>query len=468
MSHKAICVHGHFYQPSREDPISGEIPVEEGADPYRNWNEKINADCYLPNAEIGNFKKISFNLGPTLTQWMNQFAGQTLQRIVSDETENRQLFGMGNGMAQPFHHTILPLATTLDKITQVRWGIAAFRHTFGHDPEGMWLPETAVDYETLAVLAENGIRYTLLAPWQAERERLDITQPYLIELPGQKTISAFFYHQGLSTGVSFDPNSTQNADWFIQNYLQGQFSVEEKDQLLLIASDGELYGHHQPFRDKFLSYLLNGALHQAELEYSTPGWWLKEHPATEKIRIREFTSWSCSHGVERWCGECGCTPNGTWKQVMREFLNRVAEKVDQIYQSETEKILSDCWETRHQYIDVILNEMDYADWERQQTILPLRLESSAELQLLLKAQYERQRMFTSCGWFFDDFDRIEPRNNILYAAHAVALTEQASGASITEELTPLLSELKSWKTSLRGQDVFFDALRRFRLQALSG
>lgn len=467
MTRKAICVHGHFYQPSREDPISGLIPIEEGADPYRNWNERINADCYAPNAEQGNFKKISFNLGPTLVQWMHGEAGATLQRIVSDERENQLDYGIGNGMAQPFHHTILPLATRLDKTTQVRWGKAAFRHTFGHDPEGMWLPETAVEMETLDVLAENGIRYTILAPWQAKRENLDITKPYRVELPGQKSIAVFFYHQGLSTNISFDPNSTQNADSFIQNQLIGQFSSRSADQFLLVASDGELYGHHQPFRDKFLSYLLNGALHQADLEFSTPGRWLQDHPAIEAMQIRESTSWSCAHGVERWRGECGCTPNGAWKQIMRDFLDLVAEKVDDLYLEETTPYLHDCWEARHAYIQVLLQQQEYGEWEASQLRRPISSERSAALQMLLRAQYERQRMFTSCGWFFDDFDRIEPRNNILYAAHAVALTEQASGLSMTAELIPLLDELKSWKTSLRGRDVFFDALRRFRQQALT-
>jgi predicted glycosyl hydrolase (DUF1957 family) len=195
---------------------------------------------------------------------------------------------------------------------------------------------------------------------------LDVTQPYLVELPNHREISVFFYDQGLSTGISFDPGSTQNADWFVRNNLQGMFTNDERDQFLLIASDGELYGHHQPFREKFLSYLLDGALHQAGLDFSTPGMWLKEHPATQKLKIRENSSWSCFHGVERWQGKCDCTPNGIWKKVMRDFLNLVADKVDQIYLSETEQILQDCWESRNQYIDVILNVVDYKEWEQNQ------------------------------------------------------------------------------------------------------
>jgi len=466
MVQKSICVHGHFYQPSREDPISGVIPLEEGADPYKNWNERINADCYAPNAELGNFGKMSFNLGPTLVRWMKDDAPATLKRIVVDECAYASGFGVGNGMAQPFHHTILPLASRLDKVTQVRWGIESFRQTFGHAPEGMWLPETAVDLETLQVLAENGIRYTILAPWQANSDGPDITHPYRVELADHKEIAVFFYDQGLSTCISFDPCSTQNADTFVQQQVTGKFNNKDEDQFILIASDGELYGHHQPFRDKFLGYLLDGALHSARMDFSTPGRWLRDHPAVEKIGIRESTSWSCAHGVERWRGECGCTPNGHWKQIMRDFLNQVAAKVDEVYLAETTALLFDPWEARHAYIKVLLGKQGFTDWERDQVKAEIHGDQSMMLQMLMRAQYERQRMFTSCGWFFDDFDRIEPRNNILYAAHAVALTEQASNRAITGDLIPMLEELKSWKSSLRGRDVFFDALRRFRQQSL--
>src|SRR5512140_3638531 len=187
MEKLAFSVHGHFYQPPREDPLSGEIPIEPGAAPYRNWNERINAHCYRPNAELGNFERISFNVGPTLMEWMAKNDPETLSRIVEQERRNLDKFGVGNGMAQAYNHTILPLASPQDKVTQVRWGIADFEYHFGHEPQGMWLPETAADDETLWVLADCGIECTILAPWQAapvEGETLDPTHPYQIQLPG--------------------------------------------------------------------------------------------------------------------------------------------------------------------------------------------------------------------------------------------------------------------------------------------
>ena len=207
MSLRAISIHGHFYQPPREDPISGLIPKEMGAAPYGNWNERIHAECYLPNTLLGNFEKISFNIGPTLFSWMKTYDPSATRSIVAQDAANIRQNGVGNAIAQAYHHTILPLATREDKITQVEWGIADFEYQFGHRPIGMWLPETAVDLETLNILAEHGIEFTILAPWQAESDHLDVTEPYRVALSAGKSINVFFYHQGLSTAVSFNPQS---------------------------------------------------------------------------------------------------------------------------------------------------------------------------------------------------------------------------------------------------------------------
>ena len=317
MALKALCVHGHFYQPPREDPLTGEIPVEPGAAPYRNWNERIHAECYRPNAELGNFAKISFNVGPTLMNWMYAYDPVTYSRIIAQDRSNLEKYGIGNAMAQPYHHTILPLSSRLDKITQVTWGISDFVHRFGHRPAGMWIPETAVDYETLDVLAEQGILYTLLAPWQAAESRLDTTHPYQVELLSGRTITVFFYDQDLSTRVSFDPGATANADGFVSNIIIPKYRNESyegaNNQFFILASDGELYGHHQPFRDKFLAHLVTGASTQRGIEMTYPGRWLKSHTVVDSMIIRDNTSWSCYNGVTRWMGECRCTPGSTWK-----------------------------------------------------------------------------------------------------------------------------------------------------------
>jgi alpha-amylase/alpha-mannosidase (GH57 family) len=460
MTRRALCIHGHFYQPSREDPLTGLIPQESGAEPFKNWNEKINARCYLPNASIGNFEKISFNLGPTLTRWMEVNAEGTLKLIAWDEQKNAALWNTGNALAQPYHHTILPLASRLDKITQVRWGIADYEHTFGHPPEGMWLPETAVDLETLSVLAENSIKFTILAPWQAGEE-IDVTQPYRVDLPGGNSICVFFFHKGLSTCISFDADSTMNADAFIQNCLKPAYTAKQEDQLILIATDGELYGHHQPFRDKFLNYLLNGTLDQVEIEYTTPGRWLKDHPPVKTIQIRERTSWSCEDGLLRWQDQCSCTPHGTWKRSLRDFMDKVAGLADEQYLRITSPWLKDRWQARDEYIHVLFGDESFLDWEMAQALRPLSAPEEQSLARLLTGQFERQRMYTSCGWFFEDFDRIEPCNNIRYAAHALVLTESVCGEELIAGVKGDLKQIRSWRSSLNAEEVFDEAIRRF-------
>ncbi|MBE0685499.1 MAG: glycoside hydrolase, partial [Anaerolineaceae bacterium] len=346
MNDLGFCVHGHFYQPSREDPITGEIPEERGAFPYKNWNELIFSHCYLPNTELENFRKISFNFGPTLLNWMEKKYPEVYTRIISQERENFEKFGVGNALAQPYHHTILPLASKEDKITQIQWGIEDYKHRFGHQPAGAWLPETAVDMESLEILVDFGIQFTILAPWQADTENLDITQPYWVKLTDQKRIAVFFYHQDLSTQISFNPLTTINADVFASNFVLPnliQNGDHKRPKYLLLASDGELYGHHQPFRDKFLAHLLNGSIKNKNISQIYPGLWLKENPPREYIKIKEKTSWSCHHGVNRWSTGCDCTPHSDWKNYLRIFIDRVSEIVNDVYQSELSTYTSDVW-----------------------------------------------------------------------------------------------------------------------------
>lgn len=462
-THQAFSIHAHFYQPPREDPITGEIPIEPGSVPYKNWNERIHDQCYRPNAVLGNFERISFNIGPTLMDWMCDYDARTTEKIIEQDRWNLERHGIGNAMAQAYNHTILPLASYQDKVTQVRWGIADFIRRFGHSPSGMWLPETAVDQETLQILAENGIRFTILAPWQADTEGvLDTTTPYKVNLPNQQSLAVFFYDQDLSTRISFDPAATVNADNFIRQYLTPKYRNHgsETPELVLVASDGELYGHHQPFRDKFLAYLMGGAMNQQPIETTYPALWLEQYPPTRSVMIRSNTSWSCHHGVTRWKGACGCTPHGEWKAPLRQALTEIAALVDEQYLLGTQAHVQDPWELRHEYIHVVLGEVKPAELIRSQASQKLDAEIIQSIEILLRAQYERQRMFTSCGWFFEDFDRIEPKNNVAYAAQAVYLARQATGVDLSEPVAEDLQRVSSQRSRLRADRVFYRHLHR--------
>jgi len=466
MSIQGFCIHGHFYQPPREDPLTGVIPIEPGALPFRNWNERIHDQCYRPNAMQGNYERISFNFGPTLLNWMEKYDPRTLGQIVEQDRFNLQAHGVGNAMAQAYNHTILPLAPRQAKVTQVKWGIADFEHRFGHKPAGMWLPEAAVDDETLEVMVDNGIEYTILAPWQADETGLDTTRPYWVNLSGGRRIVVFFYNQDLSTRVSFDPGATINADGFIVNYLLPQYSNHshsDNPQIVIVASDGELYGHHQPFRDKFLAYLMGGALrNHPTIQATYPGLWMKQYQPKKSVKIRQATSWSCHHGVMRWNGPCGCTPHGEWKSAMRIAFTQISGLIDEVGQQLGNTLIKDWSELKNQYIHVILGELSAWDLINQHAKHELDEDEICKIELLLRANVDRQRMFTSCGWYFDDYDRIEPKNNTAYSAEAVWLVLRATGIDLSQKAMALLKPVKSWRTGLRADVVFSHYLQRAR------
>jgi len=465
MTIRSFCIHGHFYQPPREDPITGYIPSEEGATPYKNWNERIFNECYRPNAELGNFGHISFNLGPTLCTWMETHDPNVYRLIQAQDHANVIHYGVGNAIAQAYNHTILPLATYGDKVTQIYWGIADFTHRFNRKPQGMWLPETGVDIDTLKVLADQGIEYTILAPWQADCEELDPTQPYRVGLPGGQCITVFFYHQDLSTKVSFDPGATRNADLFIQNEILPCFKPDQthysEPQLLLIASDGELYGHHQSFRDRFLAHLVNGASKNADVTITYPALWLESYQPNRFMRLRENTSWSCHHGMMRWMGECACAPgNGRWKYYLRRAFDRLAQSLDSLYIETVYPFITDPWALRNQYIHVMLGELSAEELINDLAGRRLDTEQVRQIHLLLESQRERQRIFTSCGWYFSDFGRIEPKNNVAYAAQAVRLARLATGVDLSPQVTADLQSVVSSDSGLRGDKVYNKQVRR--------
>jgi len=455
LSTKYLCVHGHFYQPARWNPYTKRIDRERGAEPFHDYNEKINAECYRPNAEKGNFRLINFDLGPTLAEWLEPNDSRTYSLILAADSYNVERRGAGNAIAQSYNHTILPLATTAqEKRIQIAWGIADFRHRFRREPEGMWLPETAVDYETLSIMAEMGMRFTILAPWQAATS-VDTTEPYLIRLPGGRSITVFFFDDDLSAGLSFDDYVTEDAEAFAANLLPRALNpLKSEPQLVLVATDGELYGHHKAWRDHFLRYLLTVSAPKLGYEIVSLGRYLREFQPRREILIEEDTSWSCHHGVKRWRDACDCTEgSGTWKWYLRLALNRLAESVDSIYTVETSGILREPFTALEQYILVRLGQ------ETQNQFLNRFVPGStstqdARISQLLEAQYFRHLMFTSCSFFFEDLDRLEPRHNLAYASRAIELIREAGYDDLEPAFLNDLKAARSNKTGKTGEQIY--------------
>ena len=386
-----ICIHGHFYQPPRENPWLEAIEIQDSAHPYHNWNERITAECYAPNSAArlldgdqriidisSNYAKISFNYGPTLLLWMESAAPDAYQAILEADRQSRERFsGHGSAIAQAYNHVIMPLANGRDKKTQVLWGIRDFERRFQRAPEGMWLPETAVDLETLNIFAEAGIKFTVLAPHQASRIRavgseewedvsgakVDPTRPYLCRLASGKEIVLFFYDGPISRAVAFERLLTRGEDF--AGRLMGGFSDERQwPQLLHIATDGETYGHHQKFGDMALAYALHHIETGGLAKLTNYGEHLAKHPPDHEAEIVENTSWSCAHGIERWKSNCGCNSGGhpgwsqEWRAPLRLALDRLRDDLAIRFEEEGRQYLKDPWLARDEYIEVILDRSE--------------------------------------------------------------------------------------------------------------
>lgn len=456
-----LCLYGHFYQPPRENPFTGSLPIEPEATPYANFNEKITAECYRPNAEAGNFDALSYDLGPTLAAWLEQSHPDVYRRIIEADHLHRARYGVSNALAQAYNHTILPLASSRDKRTQIAWGLADFRHRYGYDAHGMWLAETAVDLETLDLLAQYGITYTVLAPWQAATS-IDVTEPYTVQFFDGRSISVFFYNAPLSGGVSFDWNVTSNADTFASSILPPHVVPGKRDagqdQLIIVATDGELYGHHRPWRDKFLTRLIGDGTTEHGYEVCTLERYLLMHPPTQEVELRVPSAWSCGHGVARWDTGCECTEgDSSWKGALRGALNNLAAHGDQLFESYTASTLDDPWTARDDYLPLHMGWQPEAHfWARhgKQQRRPDDDEAARRTLLLLEAQYYQQYSFTSCGFFFEDLDRIEPRNDIAFARRAISLIWQATGVDLQQDFLRDLQAAKSWRTGITGADIY--------------
>ncbi|HXU86010.1 MAG TPA: DUF3536 domain-containing protein [Verrucomicrobiae bacterium] len=457
MSRGRLAVHAHFYQPSRLDPWTGRLPAEPSAAPFHDWNQRVHAECYRPNAERGTLPYLSWNLGPTLADWMATEDEAAHARFVADSA---------SAIAQPYHHSILPLASAADRRTEIAWGIRDYELRFGRRPAGLWLPETAVDRATLREAARQGITWTILAPWQAAESGIDTRHPYRIDLGDDAGIVAIFYDSGLSASASFEPEATADADRFARERVAprlGGGPLPLDAPLAVIATDGELYGHHQQFRDLFLQRLLvpdpdasdRGfdvvTLDVAVAEAASHGL-----PA---MRIAERTSWSCHHGVARWSGECPDASDGRWKAPLRAALERLAGAIDVVTAAAVAELPGDvdADAARDAYVDVVHGAIPARDFAADRW--PSADDASRDRVLaLLEAQRWRLAMFASDGWFWDDPIRPETRQVLRAAARAVRLVDATAGTRIERRLVQDLATFSSPSRGIDGAGIYRMAL----------
>ncbi|MDR7542848.1 MAG: DUF3536 domain-containing protein [Armatimonadota bacterium] len=470
-----FCIHGHFYQPAREHPWLEVVEIEDSAAPAHDWNERVTAECYAPNAAarilddrgrivriVNNYERISFNVGPTLARWLHRHAPETYARIVAADRASVAARGRGNAMAQAYNHAILPLASARDLMTQVRWGIADFRWRFGRAPEGLWLPETAVDLRTLAALAECGIRFTILAPHQAARVRpaaggkwadagpgvLDPTRPYLCRVGRGLEIVLFFYEDTVAREIAF--GGLLESGEALADRLLGAAGEPGRagDRLVHVATDGETYGHHHRFGEMALAYAMEVLERRAGGRLTNYAAFLADHPPTDEVQIRERTSWSCAHGVERWRSACGCGAAGhwhlRWRQPFREALEWLKQEIDGHFEEAGERIFHDPWAARDAYIEVVLDRSEatisrfLAAYARH----PAGLDQRRAALRLLEMERHAMLMFASDGWFFEDISRPEAVQNLRHAARAIQLAE-AGGRALERPFLERLRQAES-------------------------
>lgn len=422
-----LLVHGHFYQPAREDPFTGHVPGDPTASPARDWNHRIAQEAYAPNAALGNLGRIGWDLGPTMARWLRE------QRPELHDTMMRQT-RPGSLMAQAYHHAILPLAPVRDRRTEIRWAVRDVELRTGRRPDGLWLPETAVDRTTLRVAAEEGVRWTILAPWQAAAG-VDARGPVRLDLGDGLWLVVLFYDAALSTAVSFDPAATADADRFARDTLLPRVPGERSDAsgMALICTDGELYGHHQPFRDLFLDRLLTVSATHASMTTRTPGEWLADIDPLDLPAgaIVERTSWSCHHGIARWSGHCGCVADGGWKAPLRQAFDRIAGAIDAATEIHLAALGIDAWTARDRYVDVASGYLEPDAWAAVESERAIDgAAPDADLTALMAAQSSRLAMFASCGWYWDDPRRPETRQVLRFAAHAVRVVDRVCRTSL--------------------------------------
>ena len=463
-----ICIHGHFYQPPRENPWLETVETQDSATPYHDWNERICAECYATNGAarvvnvknqitriVNNYARISFNIGPTLLSWLKENAPRTYRMILDGERRSRKNFkGHSSAMAQVYNHAIMPLANKRDKITQIRWGIADYEHHYGVAPEGMWLAETAADTETLELLAQHGIKFTVLAPHQCRRIRplkaaespadkppewtptpdatIDTTHPYLIRFASGASMAIFFYDGPTSRAIAFE--GLLNSGEHLTGRLKGCFRDIPQAQLVHVATDGESYGHHHKHGEMALAYGLRLLEQDKTVRLANYGSFLAQFPPEFECEINDNTSWSCAHGVERWRSDCGCNGgkpgwNQAWRKPLRAALDELRDALTPLTEKIGKGLFRDVWAARDAYIGVVLDRStestDKFFFEQQSH--PLTVDECVLALELMEIQRHAQLMYTSCGWFFDDISGIETVQIIAYAARVLQLAQTVFG-----------------------------------------
>jgi alpha-amylase/alpha-mannosidase (GH57 family) len=475
---RKVCIHGHFYQPPRENAWLEEIETQDSAHPYHDWNERVAAECYGPNSAsrilgaeekiadiVNNYSRISFNFGPTLLLWMKKHDPEVYDAILRADQEGAARFsGHGGAIAQCYNHMIMPLASARDKRTQVIWGIRDFEHRFGRRPEGMWLPETAVDLETLDILSEQGIKFTILAPHQARSIRkigenvwrdfegsgIDPRKPYACPLPSGRSITIFFYDGPIAHDIAFG-DLLRSGENFAQRLLRAFAEDSKAEQLVHIATDGETYGHHHRFGDMALAYCLHLIESGTAANLTVYGEHLAKNPPVEEVRIVEKTSWSCPHGVERWRADCGCNTGmhpgwkQTWRAPLREAMDWLRDGLAGLCEQEMGKLVRDPWQAREDYVQVILDRStaNVDAFFSRHAARKLSAEETTRALRLFEIERNAMLMFTSCGWFFDDISGIESVQVLQYAARAMQLARDVQGGEWESKFLAILGKASS-------------------------
>ena len=473
-----VCIHGHFYQPPRENPWLEAIEGQPSAYPYHDWNERIAAECYAVNAYarilagenrivsiVNNYASMSFNFGPTLLSWLEQKEPDVYRAILAADADSLARFsGHGSALAQPYNHMILPLANDRDRRTQVIWGIRDFVHRFKRQPEGMWLPETAVDTDSLETLASLGIVFTILAPHQASHVRglgeadwndvretgIDPTVAYQVALPSGRSIAVFFYDGPVSRAVAFE-SLLSRGDQLAERLFAAFSPTRTEPQLVHIATDGETFGHHHRHGDMALAYALHTIESGSLARLTNYGEFLEKHPPTREVRIVENTSWSCAHGVERWRSDCGCQSGAhpgwtqSWREPLRRGLDFLRDAIAPNYETAASALFPDPWAARDEYVRVLLDRSleNVTRFLKEQAGRELSGEERIAAIKLLEIQRHAQLMYTSCGWFFDDIGGLEGRQILQYAGRVLQLSEELLGPGREVPFLEILAEAKS-------------------------